>query len=304
MPPPRKKLSSANLVRLYLEEKTPAWASPTLVQEQKGLEDFLRFITVRKETLQSKAVFAFVNDVGKRRTRREDRPWAPRSVENVLGSVRRWLRWAHLHGYLLQDLAALIVIPSVETLPRCLPELEMELLLEKGPRPGELHLRDRAMLELLYGTGLRASELCRLRVEDVDLSQDVVFVRMGKGKKDRFVPFGEKTRKALVDYLRLGRSFTAAATLFVTTRGEPFGRKLLTRNVAAAGRRAGLTRPVSPHRIRHSYATHLLRHGASVRALQLLLGHSSLASTQIYLDVEVEDLARMLEKSHPRERKV
>jgi integrase/recombinase XerD len=159
------------------------------------------------------------------------------------------------------------------------------------------------MLELLSGTGLRASELCRLRVEDVDLAQDVVFVLPGKGKKDRIVPFGEKARTALVDYLRHGRPFTGGA-LFVTTRGTPFRRKLLTRSVVAAGRRAGLTHPVSPHRIRHSYATHLLRHGASLRALQLLLGHASLASTQIYLDVEVEDLARMLEKSHPRERKV
>jgi integrase/recombinase XerD len=292
-------LDASELVRLYLEEKAPAWAPSTLIQEQRALEDFLRFLTARRKKLNRKSVLSFVREVGNRRTLHQGKPWSPRSVVNVLSSTRRFLQWAYLSGRLLEDFGALIVVPSVQCLPRDLSEAEMTLLLEKGPRPGELHLRDRAMLELFYGTGLRAAELCWLRVEDVDLALRLVFVRLGKGKKDRLVPFGEKVREAIVDYLRHGRSPKGEA-LFVSRQGRPLHRKTLTKIVAASGRRAELTKPASPHRLRHSFATHLFRNGASLRALQRLLGHASLASTQIYLGVEVSDLARMLEKSHPR----
>jgi site-specific recombinase XerD len=170
------------------------------------------------------------------------------------------------------------------------------VLIEKGAR----NALDRAVLELLYGAGLRAAELAALTVDDVDLGERIVYVRQGKGRKDRVVPFGERVRVALLAYLRSRPR--AGGPIFLSAWGRPISSKTLGWLVQKAGERAGLKGPASPHRLRHSYATHLLRNGADVRHIQALLGHASLASTQIYLGLETADLARMLEKSHPRER--
>lgn len=283
---------------LYLEEKLAVWASRTAYHRSRALEDFLAFLWKEERELGAEAVRAFVAEAHQRLTRK-GHPWAPATLYSLLSAVRCWLRWAFRRGQLLQDLAGLMSLRSVSSLPRALSEAELLQLIEKGARAGELHSRDRALLELLYGTGLRASELCRLELEDVDLREGLLYVRRSKGGKERIVPFGEQVRKALLAYLREGPP-ARAGPLFLSQRGQALSRDTVTKTVARAGQRAGLTRAVSPHRLRHSYATHLLRHGASVRAVQALLGHASLASTQIYLEVELSDLARMVEKSHPR----
>jgi site-specific recombinase XerD len=296
MPSPGEKLTPARLVELYLEEKSSSWARSTLEQERNHLNRFLDFRISQK--LTERLVLDFASDIARRRTPKGN-PWSSHMVVNVLSALKRWLRWLYLEGHVLSDLGALVSVPSVSHLPKSLSEGEIQKLLEKGPRPGMHRLRDRALLELLYGTGLRGSELSRLELGDVDFSEGLLWVRLGKGEKDRLIPLGEKARKALLDYLHHERP-SAEGALFVTEKRTPLARKSLTQLVVEAGRRAGLQKRATPHRIRHSYATHLLRRGASVRAVQKLLGHASLLSTQVYLDVEVSDLASMLQKSHPR----
>lgn len=166
--------------------------------------------------------------------------------------------------------------------------------------------RDAAILELLYGTGLRNSEVCSLSVFDYDAAQETVFVRNGKGGKDRIVPVGKKAREALERYAAARGGHEPPSPLFVTAKGTPLTpdtvRQLLTRVL----RRAGLykkSQHVTPHSLRHACATHLLRGHADIRHIQVLLGHSSLRTTEIYTRVDTTDLARVLKRCHPRERR-
>jgi site-specific recombinase XerD len=200
-----------------------------------------------------------------------------------------------MRGEILEDLSALISLPRFERLPRHLSAEEISSLLEAED------VRMNAMLEVLYGTGLRASELVALKVEDIDLKDGVLFVRMGKGRKDRVVPFGPHLRKVLLRYLQEGRPACAGEHLFVTSKGGPIKTTTLNWLVTQRARRVGIR--ATPHSFRHSYATHLLRNGAPLPAIQALLGHSSLTSTQIYLGVDVSDLKKMIARSHPRERR-
>ncbi len=287
-------MTPAALAGRYLDEKAPAWAEGTLSRTRRALEGFLRFVD--QESLLPEHVFVWLRDLRARLTPK-DAPLAPATVQGHLLCVRRFLQWALLCGHILQDLGELIVVRRHAALPRTLTEEEVLALIERGARD----IRERAVIEVLYGTGLRSRELVRLAVDDVDLATSTLFVRQGKGRKDRIVPFGEHVKTAIVEYLRACRP-AKDGPLFLTVTGRPLGRSTLGTLVRAAGQRAGLKRFASPHRLRHSYATHLLRRGADVRHIQRLLGHASLASTQIYLGVDVTDLARMIEKSHPRER--
>ncbi len=286
------------LVRVYLEERSPAWAEETLRQARQVLADFLLFVerrgSVEGEGLDAELLRGYVLDVRSRRNRKGE-PWSPHTIEGVLALVRRFLKWALLRGHLLQDLGRLIVTPRTLALPRTLGETEVLELIERTKS-----VRTRAILELLYGTGLRAQELVSLDLVDVNLQAQLLTVREGKGRKARLVPFGRKVKEALRAYLRERAAREGA--LFLTRSGRRLVRSALGDLVRQAGDRAGLRRPVSPHRLRHSFATHLLRNGADVRHIQRLLGHASLGSTQVYLGLDVADLARMIERSHPRER--
>lgn len=287
------KSRPGELVDTYLREKISVWAPQTAAHERCHLGDFLT--VVKGDLLQPQDVLAYVQRVHDWRTPKGT-ALQPATVKERLGSLRRFLRWAQQAGYLLQDIAGLIVLKSPERLPRTLSQSEVAALIDQGAKDA----RERAILELLYGTGLRASELGRLQLTDVDLQAGLVFVRQGKGRKDRVVPLGAHLTQVLTAYLR--EWCRRQGPFFLSVTGRPLHRDTLCKLVKKAAERAGLERRASPHRLRHSYATHLLRNGADVRQIQLLLGHASLQSTQIYLDVEVSDLHRMLEKSHPRGR--
>jgi integrase/recombinase XerD len=168
-------------------------------------------------------------------------------------------------------------------------------------------IRDRAVFELLYGAGLRVSELTGLDVDDVDLDEGAVRV-LGKGGKQREVPIGRAAREALATYLRRGRPELVGArsggALFVGARGRRIARQTCARLLDHHARRAGIDRHVSPHTLRHSFATHLLEGGADVRVVQELLGHASVATTQVYTLVTREHLREVYYSSHPRARRV
>jgi integrase/recombinase XerD len=188
-------------------------------------------------------------------------------------------------------------------LPQTLSTGEMQKLLA-GPTGADAYaIRDRAMLELVYSSGLRASEICGLTLQQVDLEHGFVRV-FGKGSKERVVPLGDKARDAVQAYLGSGRPRLVkpktGSELFITERGKAMSRKTLWVMVKSAAARAGLEKPVKPHLLRHSFATHLLGGGADLRAIQEMLGHASIGTTQIYTAVESSRLLDQHAKHHPR----
>jgi integrase/recombinase XerD len=192
---------------------------------------------------------------------------------------------------------------SIRKLPLFLTVEEVEALLEAPDEDTAAGCRDRAMIELLYATGLRVSELCRLTLNDVRLEAGFV-ITMGKGKKERLVPLGRFAQERIAAYLSRSRQEIlgerASRALFVTTRGRPFTRqgfwKLLRRYALAAG----IVKPLSPHKLRHSFATHLVERGADLRAVQMMLGHADLSTTQIYTHVSRARLHQQYHHLHPR----
>lgn len=286
-------MTPAEIVAAYLDEKRPAWRPGTVERAIEVLGVFLRFVP--HEVIEPEHVLAYVTHA-RSKTHKTGTPLAQVTVQGRLAMVRRFLQWAVLTGHVLQDMSKLIVTKATFALPRTLGEDEVRALIDRGAQD----VREKAMIEILYGTGLRAGELCRLEPADVDLHERLVFVRQGKGSKDRVVPFGEHLREAVLAYLR--QREPRGGPLFFNKKGWPLRNSALDAIVRNAGRRAGLQRPASPHRLRHSYATHLLRNGADIRHIQLLMGHASLRSTQVYLGIDTSDLHHMIERSHPLER--
>ena len=227
-----------------------------------------------------------------------------RTSARRLAAIRHFYRYLVREGLVGDDPAVELKAPRMpRTLPHSLSERDVQALLE-APDAGTPHgLRDRAMLELLYATGLRVSELVGLRLDQVNLRLGAVRV-VGKGGKERLVPLGEEARDWLERYLREGRAGFVAGrrldTLFPTPRRASMSRQgfwSLIRRYAAA---AGIPGDVSPHQLRHAFATHLLAHGADLRAVQMLLGHQNVTTTQIYTHVERERLKALHAAHHPR----
>ncbi len=227
-----------------------------------------------------------------------------RTAARGLSSLRRFYRHLLREGQLRVDPTALIGTPKLpRPLPGTLSEEEVERLLQ-APDPGTaLGLRDRAMLELLYATGLRVTELVELRVDQVSMAQGVVRV-LGKGSKERLVPLGEEALQWLQRYGEEARPGLAAGhggdRLFLSRRGEGMTRQAFWYRVRTHARQAGIQRHLSPHTLRHAFATHLLNHGADLRVVQMLLGHSDLSTTQIYTHVARERLKQLHARHHPR----
>jgi integrase/recombinase XerD len=225
----------------------------------------------------------------------------------MLSTVRTFHRFAVREGLVTDDPTAGVVRPR---LPRALPHpLTVEEVTAIVEAPGDatpVATRDRAILELLYGAGLRISELVGLDVDDLDLDDAAVRV-FGKGSKERLVPIGRMARDAVAAYLTRGRPALATgrsrAALFLNTRGGRLTRQSCSRLLDAHRTRAGITRVVTPHDLRHSFATHLLEGGADVRVVQELLGHASVATTQVYTLVTTEHLRAAYYTAHPRARR-
>ncbi|MBL0042697.1 MAG: site-specific tyrosine recombinase XerD [Xanthomonadales bacterium] len=227
-----------------------------------------------------------------------------RSSARMLSSLRLFFRHLLRSGRVAIDPTALIDAPKLpKPLPKALGESEIDALIAAPALDTPLGLRDRAMLELIYATGLRVTELVTLTTDQVNLRQGVLRVR-GKGGKDRLVPIGEVAIDWLTRYVAESRPLLlkgrTSTVLFVTGRATALSRKTFWVIVKKLAARAGIHRPISPHGLRHAFATHLLNHGADLRALQMLLGHSSLSTTQIYTLVAREGLKRIHAEHHPR----
>lgn len=235
-----------------------------------------------------------------------ERRYARRTVARKMSAVRSMFEWATRLGLVESNPAVGLGTPKLDRpLPRVLRPAEAARLCELPAGSEPVDVRDRAVIELAYGSGLRVAELCGLDVEDVDRGRGVLFVT-GKGRKERRVPVGEPAQRALRDYLEVRHELAARApsgmstnALFLNSRGTRMGPRSVRAMLARRQQRAGLP-PVSPHVLRHSFATHLLDGGADLRTVQEMLGHENLATTQIYTHVSMERLRDVYDQSHPR----
>jgi len=230
-----------------------------------------------------------------------------RTVARQLVTLRNFFRFAQIQELIPADPSVNLESPKIRrTLPGYLRLEEVERLLAQPNEKTALGLRDRAMLEVLYSTGLRVSELISLGVSDLDAKVGCVRC-IGKGDKERIVPVGRKAVGVVDRYLRDARpqlcgkgKASGNPTLFVNRRGRPLSRVGVWKILSAYGRRAGLRVPMKPHMLRHSFATHLLEHGADLRSVQLMLGHADISTTQIYTHVVEERLKQIYKAHHPR----
>jgi integrase/recombinase XerD len=228
----------------------------------------------------------------------------PRSTARQLSSFRRFFRYLMREGAIKDDPTAQIAMPKIgRSLPKSLTEEEVESLLGAPVVSDPLGNRDRTMLEVLYATGLRVSELVNLRHGQVNTTQGVIRI-LGKGNRERLIPLGEEAMRWLKDFSNGSRGEILLERqtdyLFPTRRGDRMTRQAFWHIIKRYARKAGINKELSPHTLRHAFATHLLNHGADLRVVQMLLGHSDLSTTQIYTHVARERLKELHSAHHPR----
>jgi len=227
------------------------------------------------------------------------------SSARLLSALRRFFQHLYREKFRADDPSALLASPKLpQRLPKDLSEMQVERLLQTPVVDQPLELRDKAMLEVLYATGLRVSELVGLTMSDISLRQGVVRV-IGKGNKERLVPLGEEAIYWIENYLQHGRPWllngVSIDVLFPSQRAQQMTRQTFWHRIKHYAILAGIdSEKLSPHVLRHAFATHLLNHGADLRVVQMLLGHSDLSTTQIYTHVATERLRQLHQQHHPR----
>jgi integrase/recombinase XerD len=299
-------------VRTYLDHLSveKGLAANTLTSYRRDLRRYLHFLAESGiddlASITEATVSGFLMRL--REGDPDHQPLGSASAARTVVAVRGFHRFAVADGLATLDPAGAIKPPSpAKRLPKALPLSEVEAILEAAGAPGTtLALRDRALLELLYGTGARISEAVGLDIDDLDDVDGTVLLR-GKGGKERLVPIGSYARDAVSAYLVRGRPELVAtgkggAAVFLNAQGGRLSRQSAWTVLVRAADRAGVTRDVSPHTLRHSFATHLLDGGADVRVVQELLGHASVTTTQVYTLVTVDNLREVFATAHPRAR--
>jgi integrase/recombinase XerD len=227
-----------------------------------------------------------------------------RSIARHITTLRNFYSFLTREGEIERDPTEFLTLPrQSSTLPKYLNHGEIDRILSAPPAAKPVGLRDRAMLQLLYATGLRVTELCRLELSSVERDSGVLRVT-GKGNKQRLVPFGDHARAAIDRYLTEGRpgllKGRASRHLFVTARASAMTRQGFWKLLKGYGRQAGIFRDLTPHVMRHSFATHLVEGGADLRSVQIMLGHADISTTQIYTHVARRRLREVVDQHHPR----
>ncbi len=230
--------------------------------------------------------------------------FSARSRARRLAALRTFFRFLEKGGMIQGNPASLVHFPKLgPQLPKCLTAAEIESLLARPDAAKPAGQRDRAMFELLYACGLRVSELAGLQLRQVTLDPGYLTV-MGKGDKERLVPMGELAAESLKTWLQYGRikllKKSFVPEVFINTRGKGLSRQGIWKIIKNSARKAGITANITPHMLRHSFATHLLENGADLRSIQVMLGHADIATTQIYTHVARERLKEIHRKYHPR----
>jgi integrase/recombinase XerD len=299
-------------VRTYLDHLSVerGLAANTLASYRRDLRRYLGFLDSEAISSLDRITEQTVTDfmVRLREGDAQHPPLSATSAARTIVAVRGFHRFAVEDGLTAADPAAGDKPPpAVKRLPKALPVADVQAIIEAAGAPGTpLALRDRCLLEFLYGTGARISEAVGLALDDLDLVESHVLLR-GKGGKERLVPLGSSADEALEAWLTRGRpdlvtAKTPTGAIFLNSRGGRLSRQSAWKILDAAAARAGVTKDVSPHTLRHSFATHLLDGGADVRVVQELLGHASVTTTQVYTLVTVDNLREVFATAHPRAR--
>ena len=277
-------------------------ASPhTIASYQRDLvqlQDYLNKRKINIKSLNNITIRGFLSALYQKGNKKS-------TVARKLASIRSFLQFCLQRGWLEDNPARVVATPKQgKHVPSFLSEEEIAQFLDLPQKPkNPLDYRDRALLELLYATGIRVGELVGMNVEDVDLNQRLIRVR-GKGKKERLLPFGRKAADSLRDYLQrrglINQGKIEEEALFLNFRGRRLSSRSVERIVDKYLQQTALRRKISPHSLRHSFASHLLSRGADLRVIQELLGHESLATTQKYTHLDLKQLLEVYRKSHPR----
>ncbi len=276
-------------------------SSNTVSAYRRDLVKFAEFVRKRKLSLKAVSRDDLVDFLAALYRQNLD----SKSVARHLVTLRNFFRFAQIHEHIAEDPSVNLESPKIRrSLPGYLRLEEVERLLNQPDVKTPLGLRDRAMVEVLYSTGLRVSELIGLRVTDLDSKVGCVHC-IGKGDKERIVPVGKKALAIVEKYLRDARprimgKAPGSPALFVNRRGAQLSRVGVWKILSAYGRRAGMRVALTPHMLRHSFATHLLERGADLRSVQLMLGHADISTTQIYTHVVEERLKQVYKAHHPR----
>lgn len=284
----------------YLEVERN-YSRNTVANYRVDLLDFKKFLIRLNDSQPSigeidhLAIRGYLGDLQERQLSRS-------TVLRKLSTLRSFFRYLARRGYLDTDPTSALATPKVRRkLPEFLELSEVEALLSAPDTKTIVGLRDQAILELLYSTGMRVGELLALNLPDMDRQNAIVKVR-GKGKKERILPVGRTAMTALDNYLarRYELSSRPSQAIFLSQRGNRPDAKSIRRRIEKYARDAGIKKKITPHTLRHTFATHMLNAGADLRSVQELLGHASLSTTQIYTHVTADRLKQVYEKAHPR----
>ena len=295
-------MKSVVLVQEFLDHLTVerGLAKNTVVAYGHDLAKFVRFLNGKGRN-PKQVRYGEINEFSRRLG---TQGLSARSIARALNAVRMFYRFLLMEKVVKEDPTADVRSPRTwKTLPRFLTLEDVDRLLGAPDLSTPLGLRDAAMVELLYATGLRVSELLSLRISELKLDAGYLTC-VGKGNKERLVPMGKKATDSLGAYLDLGRPVLAkgstSTALFLNSRGRSLSRQGFWKILKAHGRSIGLKGNLSPHMLRHSFATHLLERGADLRSVQLMLGHADISTTQIYTHINRERLKRIYRDFHPR----
>ena len=300
------KLSAKDLLEIWLKEREIQNQSKhTLQAYERDVADFLEFCAVQQLAL---------NDVEATDLRQflaekvEQHGLSSSSLQRMLSSIRQFMKWAEQEKYLAfnpaddfqlkrqsRPLPGMVDIETVnQILDQPAPETEAQQ---------QMWLRDKAILELLYSSGLRLAEIQSLRIKDVDFNRQLLRIT-GKGNKTRVVPFGSRAKDSLMEWLKIyplwNGDFVPDANVFITQKGNPLGARQIENRVKFQAQRAGVNVDLHPHLLRHCFASHMLSNSGDLRAVQEMLGHSNLSTTQIYTHIDFDRLAQIYDQAHPR----
>lgn len=298
--------SPADLLLMWLKEREIQNQSKhTLQAYERDVSDFLNFCVVKKMNLanvESTDLREFLAQ------KVEQQQLSSSSLQRLLSSIRQFMKWAEQGQYLAFNPADDF---QLKRLPRPLPgmvDIETINQILDQPKPEkhieqQMWLRDKAILELLYSSGLRLAEVQGLRIKDIDFNRQLLRIT-GKGNKTRVVPFGSKAKDAVMLWLQVyplwNGDFVPDANVFITQKGNPLGARQIENRVKFQAQRAGVNVDLHPHLLRHCFASHMLSNSGDLRAVQEMLGHSNLTTTQIYTHVDFDRLAQVYDQAHPR----
>jgi integrase/recombinase XerD len=272
------------------------YSSNTIDSYRRDLKGFFNFIKKDWKDLKKEDVLSYLRELMKKGI-------SQRSSSRFLSALKTFFKYLILEGEIKSNpISGIKGMRQVKSLPSYLTMDEVDELLSLPDLSTPIGKRDKAILELMYATGLRASEIVDLKIEDLEIDGGFIYVT-GKGGKRRIVPIGEVALKYLRIYLSVREEFLSSndsPILFLNYKGEPLTRQGLWKIVKGYGKKIGIADKLTPHTLRHSFATHLLERGADLRSIQIMLGHSRISTTQVYTHIASERLKKIWEKYHPR----